>query len=162
MEKEIKFSAWDKKRKKMFLVKNIKFNHLTGLPLEIELYSMGFENWLDEKRNYNRSEEYYEELIFTNTAENLKDVILLRYTGLKDKNGVEINEGDIIKTLIDKNDIVSKPEYLLIKFEKGAFITDKDWDCGNFNLSDGLDLDNKWINDIFEVIGNIYSNPELL
>ncbi|EOO05013.1 hypothetical protein IAW_05832 [Bacillus cereus str. Schrouff] len=67
-----------------------------------------------------------------------------QYTGLTDKNGKRIYEGDIIR-FKDKNlDSVEREE---ISFNDGGFGTE-DW----------------WLRDIgeCEVIGNIYENPELL
>ena len=60
--------------------------------------------------------------------------ILMQYTGLKDKNGVEIYEGDIVK------------------YEYGQIFEIK-WDYGLLSH-----LENIW----FKIIGNIYENPELL
>lgn len=80
-----------------------------------------------------------------------KDFILLQYTGLKDKNGTEIYEGDIIKTQRS----VGKTNIAKVIFNHGSFVA-KYSDISNWkHLSTGSQSD-------CEVIGNIYSNSELL
>lgn len=79
-----------------------------------------------------------------------KHVKMLQYTGLKDKNGKEIYEGDILQN--DRGTI------LKVLFEEGAF-------CAT-----GTDALNKsrvfsLLYDFYgwsSIIGNIYENPELL
>ena len=64
-----------------------------------------------------------------------------QYTGLKDKNGNRIFEGDILSIWNESHDVVV--------FEDGAFDLE--------NTSIPIRFANK-----FEVIGNITDNPELL
>ena len=83
---------------------------------------------------------------------------IMQYTGLKDKNGVEIFEGDIIKlsylSPLDNNEKVSL--YKVEEMQNGYYaikeVTDKQ------RGDSGLFLHFKRC----EVVGNIYENPELL
>lgn len=80
----------------------------------------------------------------------------MQYTGIKDKNGKEIYEGDVVRQVNYRSDRgVSGRKYVI------------EWKP--FNASFGL----RWVNHDFwlsfnqtrhnvEVIGNIYENPELV
>ena len=89
-------------------------------------------------------------------------MILMQYTGLKDKNGNEIYEGDIIDFSYDMfvgnfNTYVAKG---IVIFEEGAFYVQ----ClENENMTKDESYLLYTINiDTIEIIGNIYNNPELL
>jgi len=75
----------------------------------------------------------------------LKD--LQQFTGLKDKNGIDIYEGDILNDEFGSLGIV-----FWNKDDASFSIEYKDIECQSF-----LNVD-EWS----EVIGNIYENPELL
>ena len=74
---------------------------------------------------------------------------LMQFTGLFDKNGNEIYEGDVV-TLYFKDGL--KQNGTIVWNEKGARFEWQDKE-GYWGLSDRNE---------FEVIGNIYENPELL
>lgn len=77
-----------------------------------------------------------------------------QFTDLKDKNGKEIYEGDIVKNMNNKTGYIT-----FLKQEMGYVIvwSNSDTRLGHRSRGSGYDLDMT-----LEVIGNIYDNPELL
>ncbi len=141
MEREIKFRAWDKKNKRMsepFTFKDIV--EPLGMMGKYVCDIVGKDN----KRIYF----------------NLEDCLFIQFTGLKDKNGKEIYEGDIVILDYQKKG-VWKSTQGEITFEAGAFI------LGSNDLEDSyIPLLNESNSDMFceniKVIGNKFENPELL
>jgi len=86
-----------------------------------------------------------------------KNFILMQYTGLKDKNGKEIYEGDMVKV-----EFISYPETENEKLLR-TFVSPITYQDGFFAFSDGYDL-HVPCQACFrvEIIGNIYENLELL
>ena len=78
---------------------------------------------------------------------NPNNYILMQYTGLKDKNGKEIYEGDIVRNTADKYHYEIKWD----NFESA-------WSLGE----NGSPIRRYLLSEYWEVIGNIYENPELL
>ena len=90
--------------------------------------------------------------------------VLMQSTGLKDKNGVEIFEGDILLSTASENQ--EDWRKWRVHYADGRFLIDykqipKDKrKRKNLEVED-LCEDNVWLYGL-EVIGNIYENPELM
>ena len=88
---------------------------------------------------------------------NGEDVILMQSTGLEDKNGKEIFEGDIITNGIDIVDVRNHETlgfYTLVNGREVFF--------GHGTSIKEFEKDIEGFTEITEIIGNIYKNPELL
>lgn len=131
--REIKFRAWLKEEKKMVNVETIDFT--------------------DKSVQYLEKNEFINAYLLRRMI--FGDIELMQYTGLKDKNGKEIYEGDIIKYKFpyDKRLKHISPVKFL-KTEASFGIKDR---YGN-----EIPLYTISANNYFEVIGNIYENKNLL
>lgn len=122
----LKFRAWDKKHKEMFEVIKIEYNpNIIYMAKELSWFVIRTEN----------------------------EIELMQSTGLFDKNGVEIFEGDII-------DVGTRIPFLnkIQRDEETAYLKlvplDKRWTESYFtNFED---------KSRYEVVGNIYENKELV
>ena len=127
MNREIKFRAWDGK----------KMNNNIGIhPFIMCNHSMlpkDDSNYIEEGDGSKTFLTCYDKL--------------MQYTGLKDKNGKEIYEGDICKSSDCRIGVIK-------------------WDTDSLSffrfVDDGTDTVNYCSFQDFKVIGNIYENPELL
>lgn len=141
MSREIKFRAWDKDNKQMVYIDLMRLNSWDG-----QIDSGWYED--DEEVAHSLWLEFQEGRV-------------MQYTGLKDKNGVEIYEGDILNIRFRDVGRLFKWEAGTIKWHQpsSAF----KW----FSLEeDPSDANNYWLSEADvksrEIIGNIYSNPNLL
>lgn len=87
---------------------------------------------------------------------NISDINLVQYTGLKDQDGQEIFEGDILKHITDENITIKKVVY---DAQHGAFIMKCDKYFAELRATYG---DGDMYADTYLIIGNIYENPEIL
>ncbi len=76
---------------------------------------------------------------------------LMQFTGLTDKNGKEIYEGDIIKYFNRVAQIKYSDMY-------ACFIMYSEFDKQSFSLCDSINDSKRDL----EVIGNVFENPELI
>lgn len=129
----IKFRAWDKEKKRLLPITRMNWSDwwVTCEPL------------LEHKPI---PLEYGERNSFKN--EKTDRHILMQYTGLKDKNGKEIYEGDIIEALDGRDN--NKSYILTVEWEQDV--------CSSGWTLSGIG----WYQGELEVIGNIYENPELI
>ncbi len=94
------------------------------------------------------------------SIEDLNEIVALQYTGLKDKNGREIFEGDILIYKLDYNEsqggqLDNEIDY--VHFDHATFFWGNKLKCA---LNEYLTGKNNTVD--LEIIGNIYDNPELI
>ncbi|MDE3295885.1 YopX family protein [Lacticaseibacillus rhamnosus] len=125
MKREIKFRAWNKKDKVMVDVAAMNFG------------PSGFWSLIEDA--------YDAELQLADSYE------LMQYTGLKDKNGREIYEGDVLDIGLRNQD--GKPIIAPVSYETYA---------AGYVLDNGGNGIWQRLTKECEVIGNTFENPELL
>ena len=132
--REIKFRAWNDFKRIMFIPNeiNLRCNPPQGTVM-IEDYEY---NWVCDNESK----------------------ILMQYTGLKDKNGKEIYEGDILNS---KNDGKDGNDIWDYNTHLNLFVEWNDKYAGFDGLPD-IDTESVYGLQYIEVIGNIYENPEVL
>jgi len=131
MQREIKFRAWDRIASVMWQVNDICFNDGYG-----NTYANPGLEHMDIQDRDNR------------TKLNGHEIELMQYTGLKDKNGKEIYEGDILK---DED----SPRLERVGWDFSGWWT--------FDIKTGFNRTNLFVDiEHKEVIGNIWENPELI
>ena len=137
--REIKFRAWDIENNK-FLIQEEENTNIKEL---FDLFNL-----------LNHCEIKYKERF-----------ILEQFTGLKDKNGKDIFEGDILNLKTSNPDNWAIKEFrkstiVVVSFEKGSFVDENTsmqlWDkIRNISYSH-----ESWTH--YEIIGNIHQNKDLL
>jgi uncharacterized phage protein (TIGR01671 family) len=141
MKKKLKFRAWDKNVKKVFY--------------DFQLDSEGnFQEW--GVRNHNNQDN---------------NPLLMQYTGLKDKNGKEIYEGDIVEEIYYKYNEETSKHDILIKSGDYSQISWGKIESRQYSMGGSYShFYTGWVKQEYygnfpigecEVIGNIYENPDL-
>ena len=126
MSREIRFRAWDKKEKAMASVENLNF--------EFNMANLHF------------SHDYFKDNI------DLNEVELMQFTGLQDRSGREIFEGDILQSI--DGGVIKEVRFNTFHamFETVILKSVEEYWIGSVSML------SKYICDNYHVIGNIYEN----
>lgn len=120
MSRTIKFRAWSVKGKRMYTA-GFQVSPFNGVALSL--------------RGEGTAEGWYRN----------DDLLLMQFTGLTDRHGKEVYEGDVVR----KTSCGDYGKVGVVVYEKAGFQIGEGWD--------GLSLDAE-----IEVLGNLYEHPELV
>ncbi len=154
MKREIKFRAWDKNKSRWLDLRDQHMNPLTGMIMIDEDNSCGDPECCGGPQPYWCDNSNY---------------ILMQFTGLKDKNGKEIYEGDVLIIHSDLEWIKGYKFYCEWDIKLTTYYLNRTdminnifkGSCGhsiNYYETIGDGFHDK----IYEVIGNIYENENLI
>ena len=134
--RNLKFKAWVKTEKRMIETDNLlDIDYENGVVMTQQVY---FENGLPVDRDLDN-------FVF-------EEIELMQSTGLFDKKGVEIFEGDILADLSESGDELV---YLYVIYKDGKFMAVE-------NEEHGYSADLIDCTTYHSVVGNIYENAKLL
>ncbi|PEW59815.1 hypothetical protein CN448_31105 [Bacillus cereus] len=133
--KKVEFRAWDLKDKRMY--HNVG---IVGTLIILEHEQGGYEFCELELKSYDHIDNNYE---------------LMRYTGLKDKSGKKIFEGDIVKTSIEEGDIITQVVFKDFGWKEKLISSPLNHLRDYFPFSGDISI-------VTEVIGNIYENQNII
>lgn len=132
--RKIKFRAWDKEYEKMTYFDDVDYQYTPPLVFR-----------LDQVFKKDCNYDDYEDFEYNDVTDIVE---VMQYTGLHDKNGKEIYEGDIVKSFFVDTDEAGNEiyKYYIIEVKYDEVL------C-SYKIDKFMNL---------EVIGNIYENKELL
>ena len=132
-----------------------------------------FRSWYDDKMQVNPTFTFYNHGAKGNAVmlvDEWEDRVIMQYTGLKDRNGVEIYEGDILE-------FTDKWEWYRGNYSAKMMSADQDelkvlkaqYEAEpmsrykvKYHPYDGYGISKYDLENYLAVVGNIYQNPELL
>ena len=130
--REIKFRAWNSESN------NIIYQDKEG--------------WFQDA--YLGGNDYYQTTSNITVLQNNNDIHLMQFTGLKDKDGVEIYEGDIVNYEFDDGGLLGVFEWENFRAQFGIKEISEDSVVWGVNSGD--------VSKRMTIVGNIHQNPELL
>ena len=132
--REYKFRAWDKEYEKMTYFDDEDYDYRPPLVFRLDQVFKKDSNYDD-----------YEDFEYNDITDSVE---IMQYTGLHDKDGKEIYEGDIVKSFFVDTDEAGNEiyKYYIIEVKYDEVL------C-SYKIDKFMNL---------EVIGNIYENKELL
>ncbi|WP_338217109.1 YopX family protein [Lacticaseibacillus salsurivasis] len=147
--RQIKFRAWDKQRRHMFDVEQLAYNLRGEL---VSIYGFG--------RDFSNDQE-----ALMGEEPDLDKAVLMQFTGLHDKNGRDIYEGDLLRVELDDDpDSYYIAPVTWCGADYPAFdIMSKYWPKNvSYDTNVLSAIVAGWSEEVMSVVGNIYENPELM